>query len=375
MCSESLPKEFEKTTEVLPFPKYGLSSVEEFRKAEEEVHHHEWLKKAGLTSEEIKLYQENEAGLLDQRKKIESGALKDKLEDIYNKINNAHNQNKSHTVTSQTEQPSTSSAPENLIERLQQKPITFYPEGHPMNELKQLEGNLFGQMKNDMMPLTKRRKLLRRLQRKKERLQHDNPFNIAAIPSTSRVDRPGSLWDMREMPRLIPHTITSKDQEANAMGPHFRAMYTVRNNKILRLEPVQREQDEHRALDLVMQNNDAETNLLEGTKMPTDDIRKIDRFKDWTPGTPSKVLFLKNIAPTVSLEQLSLLFNQFLLANGGPVDVRLMTGRMRGQAFVSFQSEDIAIQALDEVHGTILSGRPVIAEFGRNTNSIQDDFR
>ncbi|XP_022823847.1 RNA-binding protein 41-like [Spodoptera litura] len=375
MCSESLPKEFEKTTEVLPFPKYGLSSVEEFRKAEQEVHHHEWLKKAGLTSEEIKLYQENEAGLLDQRKKIESGALKDKLEDIYNKINNAHNQNKSHTVTSQTEQPSTSSAPENLIERLQQKPITFYPEGHPMNELKQLEGNLFGQMKNDMMPLTKRRKLLRRLQRKKERLQHDNPFNIAAIPSTSRVDRPGSLWDMREMPRLIPHTITSKDQEANAMGPHFRAMYTVRNNKILRLEPVQREQDEHRALDLVMQNNDAETNLLEGTKMPTDDIRKIDRFKDWTPGTPSKVLFLKNIAPTVSLEQLSLLFNQFLLANGGPVDVRLMTGRMRGQAFVSFQSEDIAIQALDEVHGTILSGRPVIAEFGRNTNSIQDDFR
>lgn len=375
MCSESLPKEFEKTTEVLPFPKYGLSSVEEFRKAEQEVHHHEWLKKAGLTSEEIKLYQENEAGLLDQRKKIESGALKDKLEDIYNKINNAHNQNKSHTITSQTEQPSTSSAPENLIERLQQKPITFYPEGHPMNELKQLEGNLFGQMKNDMMPLTKRRKLLRRLQRKKERLQHDNPFNIAAIPSTSRVDRPGSLWDMREMPRLIPHTITSKDQEANAMGPHFRAMYTVRNNKILRLEPVQREQDEHRALDLVMQNNDAETNLLEGTKMPTDDIRKIDRFKDWTPGTPSKVLFLKNIAPTVSLEQLSLLFNQFLLANGGPVDVRLMTGRMRGQAFVSFQSEDIAIQALDEVHGTILSGRPVIAEFGRNTNSIQDDFR
>ncbi|KAF9824884.1 hypothetical protein SFRURICE_015282 [Spodoptera frugiperda] len=375
MCSESLPKEFEKTTEVLPFPKYGLSSVEEFRKAEEEVHHHEWLKKAGLTSEEIKLYQENEAGLLDQRKKIESGALKDKLEDIYNKINNAHNQNKSHTVTSQTEQPSTSSAPENLIERLQQKPITFYPEGHPMNELKQLEGNLFGHMNNDMMPLTKRRKLLRRLQRKKERLQHDNPFNIAAIPSTSRVDRPGSLWDMREMPRLIPHTITSKDQEANAMGPHFRAMYTVRNNKILRLEPVQREQEEYRAVDIVMPINDAENNLLEGTKMSLDDIRKIDRFKDWTPGTPSKVLYLKNIAPTVSVEQLSLLFNQFLLANGGPVDVRLMTGRMRGQAFVGFQTEDIAIQALDEVHGTILSGRPIIAEFGRNTNSIQEDFR
>ena len=92
--SESVPKDFEKTTEVLPFTKYGLSSMEEFRKAEEEVHHQEWLKKAGLTNEEIKLYQENEAGLLDQRKKIESGILKNKLEQIYNKISNVHNSSK-----------------------------------------------------------------------------------------------------------------------------------------------------------------------------------------------------------------------------------------------------------------------------------------
>lgn len=89
-----MSKDFEKTTEVLPFTKYGLSSMEEFRKAEQEVHHLEWLKKAGLTSDEVKLYQENEAGLLDQRKKIESGVLKNKLEEIYNKISNMHNEGK-----------------------------------------------------------------------------------------------------------------------------------------------------------------------------------------------------------------------------------------------------------------------------------------
>lgn len=72
--------------------------MEEFRKAEEQVHHQEWLKKAGLTSEEIKLYQENEAGLLDQRKKIESGILKNKLEEIYIKINNMHNENKRYII-------------------------------------------------------------------------------------------------------------------------------------------------------------------------------------------------------------------------------------------------------------------------------------
>ncbi|XP_047027482.1 RNA-binding protein 41-like [Helicoverpa zea] len=381
MCSESVPKEFEKTTEVLPFTKYGLSSMEEFRKAEEEVQHQEWLKKAGLTSEDIKLYQENEAGLLDQRKKIESGVLKDKLEEIYNKISNMHNESKSDSISNKDEQPSTSSAPENLIERLQQKPLTFYPEGHPMNELKQLEENLVGHIKTDMIPLSKRRKLLRRLQRKKERLLQNNPFNISTIPSTSRIDQPGSLWDMREMPRLIPHTVTSRDQEENIMGPHLRTMYTVRDNKIVRLEPVQAnqedqaDQDEYRAVDIVVPVNDAEAQLLEGTKMCLDDIKKMERFKDYEPGIPSKVLYLKNIAPAVTQEQLSLLFNQFVLANGGPVDLRLMTGRMRGQAFVAFQNEELAIQALEEINGTILSGRPVIAEFGRNTNRIQDDHR
>lgn len=64
--------------------------MEEYRKAEENILNQEWLKKAGLTNEEIKLYQENEAGLLDQRNKIESGALKYKLEEIYQKINNLH---------------------------------------------------------------------------------------------------------------------------------------------------------------------------------------------------------------------------------------------------------------------------------------------
>lgn len=160
-----------------------------------------------------------------------------------------------------------------------------------MNELKELEENLFGHIKTDMIPLTKRRKLLRRLQRKKDRLLQDNPFNIATVPTSSRVDRPGSLWDMREMPRLIPHTITSRDQE-EAMGPHLRTMYTVRDNKIVRLEPVQAEPEEYRPVDIVMPINEAESQLLEGTKMSVDDIKKIDRFKDYEPGIPSKVCLM-----------------------------------------------------------------------------------
>ena len=193
------------------------------------------------------------------------------------------------------EQPSTSSSssattPENLIERLQQKPIAYYPEGHPMNELKELEENLFGHIKTDMIPMSKRRKVLRRMDRNPT--PQDNPFDMSNIPAAPRNERPGSLWDMRDMPRLIPHTITSRDQE-EAMGPHLRTMYTVRDNKIVRLEPVQAEPEEYRAVDIVIPINEGESQLLEGTKMSVDDIKKIDRFKDYEPGIPSKVC-LKN---------------------------------------------------------------------------------
>lgn len=87
-----MPKEFEKTTEVLPFSKYGLSTMEEFKTAESDLQHLEKLKRAGLTDLEIKLYQENETGTLDQ-KKIESNVLKDKLDAIYDKIKKIDEQN------------------------------------------------------------------------------------------------------------------------------------------------------------------------------------------------------------------------------------------------------------------------------------------
>ncbi|CAG9571893.1 unnamed protein product [Danaus chrysippus] len=362
-----MPKEFQKTSEVLPFTKYGISTVDEFQKVEKDMHHLEWLKKIGLTSEEINLYQENEAGLLDQRKKIESSALKSKLEALYNKIN--ENQNSSGSSKETNVSPGTSDVQEDRLKRLQTKTISFFPEGHPMNELKEIEENLFGHLRNDnILPLTKRRKILRRLERKKEKLilQQKQP-GIIPVAGPSEV-KPGSLWDVKDRPNK---TLSEKSK---LIGPKQQNMYTVKNNKIVRLEPIQNEDEreqEYRAVDIVVPVNAAEEQLLEGTKMCLDDIKKIERFKDYEPGIPSKVLFLKNISPSITQEQLSLLFNQFHLENGGPVQLRLMSGWMRGQAFVTFQSEDLAIQALEEVNGTIMSGQPIIAQFGRNSNRIQ----
>ncbi|KAI5636919.1 RNA recognition motif domain-containing protein [Phthorimaea operculella] len=387
MATEQLPKEFEKTTEVLPFSKYGISSYEDIKKAEEEVQHLEHLKKLGLSNEEIKLYQDNEAGLLDEHKKVESSVLKAQLESVYNKVNAQQNEPGS---SKQSEE--SSSKPFDLFARLEKKTITFYPEGHPMNEIKELEQSMFAHLKNDIIPITKRRKMLRRLERRKERILAQEKQLIPTLEHTSDVPRRNSLWDVKEKPSK-PQNI---GKQKPIIGPKQETLYTIKDNKIVRLEPVNKAESkedcieqqenpeeqrnvninqEYRAVDIVIPVNAAEEQLLEGTKMCVDDIKKIERFKDYEPGVPSKVLYLKNIASSVTQEQLSMLFIQFQLENGGPVDVRLMSGRMRGQAFVSFQNEDLAIRALDEVNGTILSGKPVVIQFGRNSNRIQDDNR
>lgn len=96
--STEFPKEFEKTSEVLPFTKYGVSSLEEFQTTEKHIQHLECLKKAGLTNEEIILYQENESGILNQCNKVESSVLRQKLDFLYSKIQ-SFQQNKERYVS------------------------------------------------------------------------------------------------------------------------------------------------------------------------------------------------------------------------------------------------------------------------------------
>lgn len=158
-----------------------------------------------------------------------------------------------------------------------------------MNDIKTLENCLFAHLKDDILPLSKRRKLLRRLERKKERILSQNNTVILDNSNRKPVNRPGSLWDVKELQHKISDPERNKDK---LIGPVKKTLYTIKNNKIVRLEPMdssENSEDEYRAVNIVVPINNAEAQLLEGTKMSIDDIKKIDRFKDYEPGTPSKV--------------------------------------------------------------------------------------
>ncbi|XP_075958247.1 RNA-binding protein 41 [Anarhichas minor] len=94
-------------------------------------------------------------------------------------------------------------------------------------------------------------------------------------------------------------------------------------------------------------------------------VRSIPRFRNYQPGKPSKVLCVKNLSAQASAAQLVALFSRFERENGPPVLYRLLTGRMRGQAFITLPDAETAQRALQLVHGYRMLGKPLVVEFGR----------
>lgn len=93
------------------------------------------------------------------------------------------------------------------------------------------------------------------------------------------------------------------------------------------------------------------------------------KFKNYQPGQPSKKLYIKNLSKDTTEEDLRFIFGRFF-----PTDqdvesnmiTQLMTkGRMRGQAFITFPTIEVAQQALKAVHGFVVNEKPMIIQFGK----------
>ena len=99
------------------------------------------------------------------------------------------------------------------------------------------------------------------------------------------------------------------------------------------------------------------------------EIRQIPIFSCYSPGIPSNKLFIKNLHRNVSLNELASLFIKFQQDSVPKIRFRLLSGRMKGQAFVEFDSTELATEALHYVTGFILKGRPVIAVYATSNSS------
>ncbi|XP_078544518.1 RNA-binding protein 41 [Lissotriton helveticus] len=111
---------------------------------------------------------------------------------------------------------------------------------------------------------------------------------------------------------------------------------------------------------------------IQKNRLSEDEIRKIPRFASYSPGNPSKVLYLKNLSPRVTPKELFSLFARFQQKNEPQIHFRVLTGRMRGQAFITFPSVAVAEKARLLVNGYNLLGKPLVIEFGKNKSEASD---
>ncbi|XP_039128051.1 U11/U12 small nuclear ribonucleoprotein 65 kDa protein [Dioscorea cayenensis subsp. rotundata] len=112
---------------------------------------------------------------------------------------------------------------------------------------------------------------------------------------------------------------------------------------------------------------------IKSKKLPPEEILSLPMFKNYAAGNPANVLYIKNLAKDVVVDDFHFIFGSLFKSAEGArssLSVKLMQeGRMRGQAFVTFPSVDLAHNALNLANGYVFKGKPMIIQFGRNPSS------
>ncbi|XP_030030893.2 RNA-binding region-containing protein 3 [Manduca sexta] len=103
------------------------------------------------------------------------------------------------------------------------------------------------------------------------------------------------------------------------------------------------------------------------------DMKILPIFKNYHPGQPSMRLYIKNLAKSVTEADVKSIYRRYIedLVEEEEIgfDVRVMQeGRMKGQAFVTFPSIEIAEVALNETNGYMLKEKPMVVQFARVAN-------
>ncbi|KFZ53702.1 RNA-binding protein 41, partial [Podiceps cristatus] len=107
-------------------------------------------------------------------------------------------------------------------------------------------------------------------------------------------------------------------------------------------------------------------------RLSEEELRNIPRFSSYHPGEPNRVLYLKNLGPRVTMKDLVSLFARFQKEDRPLIQFRLLSGRMRGQAFITFPDIQSAQDAMLLVNGYNLQGKPLVIEFGKSSGHLPE---
>ncbi|XP_078323610.1 RNA-binding region-containing protein 3-like isoform X2 [Crassostrea virginica] len=113
---------------------------------------------------------------------------------------------------------------------------------------------------------------------------------------------------------------------------------------------------------------------LKNGKISRSEMKSFSVFKNYKSGEVASRLYIKNLAKNTTEQDLLNIYGGFVNWDDdlekNIFDIRLMKeGRMKGQAFVTFASENSADKALKETNGFVLNSKPMAVQFARSAKA------
>lgn len=327
----------------------GLTSLDQFQEVDKLDAYTEELKKCGLTDEEIQLKMMADDSNKPQKKRnfgIDPSIMEERLQKIQEKIEKKNvdldQKDKFHGQKALTRH-------EMELERSLLRDCNSDDKKKVMNALttvldpreRTLPNDPMSQLPEILENITKGSSQGKSKRRKRKQKNKE--------PTSDEIDMKGLLSDGSRVVTTESSTFdssTNRVQEEGEIGDVATCKPRPRN-------PVPEVSLED------IQNN----------RLAIEEIKNLPRFENYAPGELSKILYLKNLSNKVHQQDLESIFNKFLPEGAGGLEYRVLTGRMRGQAFITFPDTNSASRALEHVNGYLLKDRPIIIQYGRKNSS------
>ncbi|KAK3099503.1 hypothetical protein FSP39_005434 [Pinctada imbricata] len=355
----------------------GLVKLEDFASWEDADSYITELKGYGLTLEEIELKLTNEYPKLDSGKKprygIDPSLQQSKLEEIERKIEEKKNKLKSQDVfygqkilTRHEMEVEKSLLRESSVEGKKLSSMltavkhcgkAVHPDD-PMNHLEEILETVTNSNKPTKKADNKKKhknKGISQIEVQNREFTQSRDHRIENVESVNENREECSNEVLRENSRRLTETNleTQLTNEADTCNSRLNCSEREIQGKKTGAVELQSEIAYIPECDIV------------ANRLSVGEIKALPRFENYSAGTPNKTLYLKNLSPKVTPEDLVSVFGRFQESGQQQIVYRLMSGRMKGQGFVEFKDEETAAKALILANGYMLKGKPMVIQYGR----------
>ncbi|KAK8808448.1 hypothetical protein WA158_008349 [Blastocystis sp. Blastoise] len=352
----------------------GLQTLEEYKKSQLIIERSEELRASGLNDIQVEMKLKEEGYEMTphlnevfqsmyKKRKIDPHALKHTMEDIEeNMLENEEKveqykrmkREKKNQIPLATRMEDTSQG--SLLNLKKYKSLSIYNnddlmENKSVHKEKQTKNVLLNELEEEFRPIQPSLKTIKHYTFGADyELRKEKEMNINKEVEKSTINNTNNINNINSEEDQTNKTI-EKDEDNNN--------HNKTNNK-KRSHPIE-------SVDITnVSYTDINNDYIQNHRITLEQIKEIPSFKNYTEGEPSRILFIKNISLKTTIEELLSIFNRYQEKQSTPIDYKYMTkGKMKGQAFITFENVQIATEVLKTINGYINHEKPIIIQYGK----------